>query len=209
MFTGIVEEIGTIKSIQPNKLVVQAEKVLINTEHGSSISVNGICLTVTELDSNSFAVDIMPETMKRTNLGLLKINSRVNLERAMVLGGHLGGHLVQGHIDDTGRVISIKKEQEAILMSFAVPRNLMRYMADKGFIAVNGLSLTIVELGSDSFTVSLVSTTQQITTMGNLRVNDIVNIEVDIIAKYIESLTQKSASPITLSFLEENGYSTK
>jgi riboflavin synthase len=208
LFTGIVEEIGRVNLIQPDRLAIKAAKVLEGTELGSSIAINGVCLTVTEFGSNSFSVGMMPETLKRTNLGLLKVGDEVNLERAMVIGGHLGGHLVQGHIDDTGRVTSIKREQQAILMRFETPHQLMRYMAVKGFIAVDGLSLTVVELGEDSFTVSLIDYTQRHTTIGKKKVGDVVNLEVDIIAKYVESLTKTSTDGITFDFLKEHGFIT-
>lgn len=206
MFTGITEEIGTVKLIQPDKLAITATRVLEGTELGSSIAVNGTCLTVTAFDSHSFSVGVQPETLRRTNIGLLKIGDEVNLERPMVMGGRLGGHLVQGHIDDTGRVISIRHEKESILMGFSVPHRLMRYLAEKGFIAVDGLSLTVVELGEDSFNVSLVAFTQKHTTISKRKVGDVVNIEVDIIAKYVESLTKSSPDGITLDFLKEHGF---
>jgi riboflavin synthase len=206
LFTGIVEEIGKVSLIQPNRLTVKAAKVLEDTEPGSSIAVNGICLTVTDFTANSFSVDIQPETLRRTNLGYLKAGDEVNLERAVALGGRMGGHLVQGHIDDTGKVVSIKREQEAILMRIDVPHPLMRYLAVKGFIAMDGLSLTVVELGEESFTVSLIDYTQRNTTMAKRKVGDIVNLEVDIIAKYVESLTKASNNGITFDFLKEHGF---
>ena len=206
MFTGIVEEIGKVSLIQPNRLTVKAAKVLEDTEPGSSIAVNGICLTVTDFTANSFSVDIQPETLRRTNLGYLKAGDEVNLERAVALGGRMGGHLVQGHIDDTGKVVSIKREQEAILMRIDVPHPLMRYLAVKCFIAMDGLSLTVVELGEESFTVSLIDYTQRNTTMAKRKVGDIVNLEVDIIAKYVESLTKASNNGITFDFLKEHGF---
>jgi riboflavin synthase len=206
LFTGIVEEIGKISLIQPNRLTVKATRVLEGTELGSSIAVNGTCLTVTDFNSASFSVGVQPETLRKTNIGLLKIGDEVNLERPVMLGGRLGGHLVQGHIDDTGKVISIKHDRESISMQFAVPHRLMRYIAEKGFIAVNGLSLTVVEPGEDSFSVSLVGFTQEHTTISKWKVGDIVNLEVDIIAKYVESLSKSDGSKITLDFLKEHGF---
>ena len=206
MFTGISEEIGKVSLIQPNRLTVQATKVLEGTAHGSSIAVNGICLTVTDLTANSFSAGIQPETLRRTNLGYLKAGDEVNLERAVALGGRMGGHLVQGHIDDTGKVASTKREKEAVLMRVDVPHPLMRYIAVKGFIAMDGLSLTIVELGEDTFTVSLIDFTQRNTTIGKRKVGDVVNLEVDIIAKYVESLTKASNNGITFDFLKEHGF---
>ena len=206
MFTGIIEEIGKISLIQPNKLTVKAVKVLQGTELGSSIAINGICLTVTDFTATSFSVGIQPETLRRTNLGYLKAGDEVNLERPLALGDRLSGHLVQGHIDDTGKIASIRQEQEALLMRVDVPHPLMRYMAVKGFIALDGLSLTVVGLGEDSFTVSLIDFTQRNTTIGKRRVGDIVNLEVDIIAKYVESLTKTSANGVTFDFLKEHGF---
>ncbi len=208
MFTGIVEEIGKVNLIQPDKLTIKATKVLEDAELGSSIAVNGVCLTVTEFGSNSFSVGIQPETLRRTNLSFLKTGEEVNLERPVAIGGRLGGHLVQGHIDNTGRVASIKREQEAILMRFETPHQLMRYIAVKGFIAVDGLSLTVVELGEDSFTVSFINYTQHHTTMGKKKVGDVVNLEVDIIAKYVESLAKTSTDGVTFDFLKEHGFIT-
>jgi riboflavin synthase len=206
LFTGIVEEIGKVSLIQPNKLTVRAAKVLEDTELGSSIAVNGVCLTVTDFSTNSFSVGIQPETLRRTNLGYLKAGDEVNLERPIAIGARLGGHLVQGHIDNTGKIASIKQEQEALLMRVDVPHPLMRYLAVKGFVAMDGLSLTVVELGEDSFTVSLINFTQRNTTIGKRKVGDIVNLEVDIIAKYVESLGKASADGITLDFLKEHGF---
>ena len=206
MFNGIVEEIGKVSLIQPNKLTVQAAKVLEGTELGSSIAVNGICLTVTGLTTNSFSFGIQPETMRRTNIGYFKAGDEVNLERAVALGGRMGGHLVQGHIDDTGKVTAIRQEQKSKLMTIAAPHLLMHYMAVKGFIAVDGLSLTIAEIKADSFTVSLVEFTQRQTTIGKRKTGDIVNLEVDIIAKYVESLSKVSANGVTFDFLKEHGF---
>jgi riboflavin synthase len=206
LFTGIVEEIGKISLIQANRLSVKAAKTLAGTELGSSIAVNGICLTVTDLTVDSFSVGIQPETLRHTSLAHLKAGDEVNLERALTLGGRLGGHLVQGHIDDTGKIASIKHEQEAIVITIEIPRRLLRYMAVKGFIAVDGLSLTVVDLGEDSFTISLIDFTQRNTTIGNHRVGDIVNLEVDIIAKYVEALSKPSAGGVTFDFLKEHGF---
>jgi riboflavin synthase len=206
LFTGIVEEIGLIKLIQPNKLTVKAAKVLADMELGSSIAVNGICLTVTDFNAGSFSVGIQPETLRRSNLNYLKTGDEVNLERPIALGGRLGGHLVQGHIDDTGKVSSIRREREAIIMRVETPHPLMRYIAVKGFVAVDGLSLTVVELGEDSFSVSLIEFTQRNTTIGKHKIGDVVNIEVDIIAKYVESLSKPSSDGITFDFLKEHGF---
>jgi riboflavin synthase, alpha subunit len=206
LFTGIVEELGKVRLIRPDRLTVKAAKVLADIELGASIAVNGTCLTVTDFTADSFSVGIQPETLRRTNLGFLKVDDEVNLERAVALGGRLGGHLVQGHIDDTGKIVSIRQEQKSKLMTVAAPHLLMRYMAVKGFVAVDGLSLTIAELGADSFTVSLVEFSQNKTTIGRKKVGDVVNLEVDIIAKYVESLAKHSGEGITFDFLQEHGF---
>ena len=206
MFTGIIEEIGKISLIQPTRLTVKAAKTLEGTELGSSIAVNGICLTVTDFTADSFSVGIQPETLRRTSLGHLKAGDEVNLERPLTLGGRLGGHLVQGHIDDTGKIASIKHEQEAIEVTIHLPLRLLRYIAVKGFIAVDGLSLTVVGLGEDSFTISLIEFSQRNTTIGKHKIGDIVNLEVDIIAKYVEALSKPSGGSVTFDFLKEHGF---
>jgi riboflavin synthase len=180
--------------------------VLEDIEKGASIAVNGVCLTVTGFDSKSFSVEVMPETLSRTNLGMLKAGDGVNLERPLTLGGRLGGHLVQGHIDDTGKVISITPRSDSILVGFEAPPRLMAYIVEKGFIAVDGASLTVVARDSGSFRVSLVGYTRKHTTLGNLMAGDTVNLEADIIAKYVENFNQGRRSGITVDFLEEHGF---
>ncbi len=206
MFTGIIEEVGTVNSVRPGRLVITASKVLQGLEPGGSIAVNGVCLTITGLDTGSFAVDMMPETLKRSNLGLLSAGDRVNLERPLPLGGLLGGHLVQGHIDATGRVASIRWDGEAMVVRFEAPPGVMRYIVEKGFIAVDGVSLTVAAKDTSSFQVSVVDYTRQHTTLGNRQVGDSVNLEVDIIAKYVEQLSQTRRTGITADFLQEHGF---
>ena len=206
MFTGIIEEVGKVTSVQSENLVITASKALRGIELGGSIAVNGVCLTVTNFNTNSFSVDIMPETLKRTNLGLLQAGDRVNLERPLALGGQLGGHLVQGHADDTGRVAATKWDGGAIIIRFEAPAEVMYYVAEKGFIAVDGVSLTVVTKDSSSFQVSVVDYTQKHTTLGSRRVGDLVNLEVDIIAKYVEQLTRPRRPGITIDFLQEHGF---
>jgi riboflavin synthase len=206
VFTGIVEEIGKIISARPGNLTIAASKVLEGIENGASIAVNGVCLTVTGFDNKSFSVEVMGETLSRTNLGLLKAGDGVNLERPLTLGGRLGGHLVQGHIDDTGRVISVTPQGDSIVVGFAAPPRLMAYIVEKGFIAVDGASLTVVSRDSNSFRVALVGYTLKHTNLGGLRVGDTVNLEADIIAKYVENFNQSRNSGITIEFLEEHGF---
>ena len=206
MFTGIVEEVGSVASLPRGSLVIAASRVLADIKLGNSIAVNGVCLTVTAFDGRSFSVDVMPETLKRTNLGRLRAGDEVNLERPLALGGQVGGHLVQGHIDDTGRVASITREGEAVLMRFEAFPELMRYIVLKGFVAVDGVSLTVASRDAGSFQVSIVGYTRQNTILGSRKPGDTVNLEVDIIAKYVERLSQPQESGITAAFLQENGF---
>ena len=207
MFTGIIEEIGVIREISPSHLIVSAKKVLNGTQNGESIAINGVCLTVTSLKNDSFSVDIMPETIRRTNLGRLHYNDRVNLERAVMVGGRLGGHYVQGHVDDTGKILSVKPEGAAVIVKMSAPSKLIRYIVNKGFIAVDGASLTVIEPDGFSFSVSLVEYTQKQITLNNKKTGDMVNLEVDIIAKYVERLKQNSSQEVMLEFLEESDLS--
>jgi len=206
MFTGIVEEIGKIISARSGKLVVQALGVLEGLKLGDSMAVNGVCLTVVGLTKNSFAVELMPETLRQTNLGLLGYGDEVNLERPLALGGRLGGHLLQGHVDSTGRVASIKPEGEAIIMGFAASDEVMRYIVRKGFVAVDGVSLTIVDLDTGSFRVSLVGFTLKNTILGKRRIGDLVNLEADVMAKYAERFGRDKSEGITVDFLAEHGF---
>ena len=166
MFTGIVEEIGNIKSSGSGRITFAAKAVLDGTKPGDSIAVNGVCLTVISLTATSFSVDIMPETLRRTNLGMLHSGDKVNLERAMPVGGRFGGHFVQGHVDGTGKVIAARAEGNALILKFDALKEIMRYIVEKGFIAVDGVSLTVVECNPTSFSVSLVGITQAETTLG-------------------------------------------
>ena len=206
MFTGIIEEVGRITSAKTNRLVISASDVLQGLKLGGSIAVNGVCLTVTDFNTSSFSVDIMLETLKQTNLGLLHAGDEVNLERPLALGKWLGGHLVQGHVDDTGRVTSIVWDSGTMLIRFEAPPQVMRYLVGKGFIAVDGVSLTVVTRDTSSFQVSVVDFTQKHTTLGSWQVGDIVNLEVDIIAKYVEQLSPLRSPGITVDFLQEHGF---
>ena len=208
MFTGIVEEVGKVVSTQAGRLVIAAMETLKNVKPGGSVAINGVCLTVTEFTATSFAFDVMPETLKRTNLGRLKSGDKVNLERPLGLGGEVGGHLVQGHIDDTGKVISITPEGESIAR-FEAPPGVMRYVVPKGFIAVDGISLTVTEIQSNSFQVSLVDFTLKHTNLGSRKAGDRVNLEVDIIAKYVEQFLHARTTGITPDFLREHGFMVK
>ena len=206
MFTGIVEEIGKVILSRPGNLTIAAGKALEDMEEGASMAVNGVCLTVTGFDNKSFSIDVMPETLDKTNLGMLKAGDGVNLERPLTLEGRLGGHLVQGHIDDTARVISVSRRGDSILAGFEAPPRLTAYIVEKGFIAVDGVSLTVVSKDNSSFQVSLVDYTRQHTILGNRRVGDTVNLEADIIAKYVEQFNRNRSSGITVDFLQEHGF---
>ena len=206
MFTGIVEEIGKVEGTRPGKLSVGAEIVMAGTRLGDSIAVNGVCLTVTALGSDSFTVDIMPETLRLTNIGKLHYGAPVNLERAMPADGRFGGHFVQGHVDGTGKVMSLLPEDGGIIARISAPVELMPYIVSKGFIAVDGVSLTVTDYDDVSFSASLVSYTKEHTILGIMKPGDVVNLEVDIVAKYVEKLHNRDERAVTIDFLEEHGF---
>ncbi len=209
MFTGIVEETGTVISKSPSKLAIRARVVMPEIKLGDSMAVNGVCLTVTRFDADSFAVDIMPETTQRTNLGALKKGGKVNLERPLTLNGRLGGHLVQGHVDGTGRVSALEQAGEALLIRIETTLDIMKYVVEKGFIAVDGISLTIVSRDTGSFQVSIVDFTRKNTIFGEIKAGDTVNLEADIIAKYVEQFNQPRREAITADFLSKHGFMVK
>ena len=188
VFTGIVEELGNVVAAGEGRLLVRAGTTLEGTAIGDSISVNGACLTVTEINDRQYAFDLMPETLRRTNLEGVGPGSRVNLERSLLFNGRVGGHLVQGHVDGTGRIVSITAEGDARVVRISAPANVMKYLVEKGFIAVDGVSLTVVEVFDDGFSVSLVRFTLDHTDLGAMTVGGQVNLEVDILAKYAERL---------------------
>ena len=208
MFTGIVEEVGKVISALPDTLSIAASKVLPGVELGGSIDVNGACLTVTSFGASAFSVGLMPETLRRTNIGTLKAGDKVNLERPLALGGPLGGHLVQGHVDATGKVTSIRRDGEAVILRFEAPPEAMRYIVEKGYVAVDGISLTVMAKDTGSFEVSVVGYTRQHTTLGDRRIGDRVNLEIDIMAKYMEQLGQVRGQGITFDFLRNHGFLT-
>ena len=206
MFTGIIEAIGTVKETGRERLTLEAHNLLEGMKVGDSIAVNGVCLTVVSLGNHGFSANVMPETLRCTNLGRLHYGDQVNLERALVLGGRLGGHLVLGHVDDTGEVLDVTSEETARIVRISPPDKLMPYIVNKGFVAVDGASLTIADLDDSSFVVSLVAYTRGNTTLGNRRPGDMVNLEVDILAKYVENLERREGQGLTAEFLREYGF---
>lgn len=192
MFTGIIEEIGKIKKVKQGSksatLTIEANKVLSDTNLGDSISTNGVCLTVTHLSTHTFDVDVMNETLKRSNLSELNIGSEVNLERALTLSTRLSGHMVSGHIDGVGKILEIKKEDIAYLIKIETTKDLTKYMIEKGSIAIDGISLTIVSVNDHDFQISIIPYTKDETILLKKKMGDTVNLECDLIGKYVEKL---------------------
>ena len=192
MFTGIIEEIGIIKQISRGAhsavLRIQAKKVLSGTKIGDSICVNGVCLTVTSLFEDSFSSDVMSETLNRSSLSRLRQESRVNLERALAVGERLGGHIVSGHVDCEGQITAIKKDDNAVWLTICADSKTLRHIVEKGSIAIDGASLTVAKVSASDFSVSLIPHTLSVTTFGNKKIGDYVNLETDIIGKYVEKL---------------------
>ncbi len=211
MFTGIIEEIGHVKSLHRGAksftLEVEADVVIQGTQVGDSIATNGVCLTVTSITGHGFTADVMPETVQRTALGELKAGSPVNLERALSLQTRLGGHLVSGHIDGTGRISDRRQDDNALWLTVECDSRLLRYIIEKGSITIQGVSLTVARVDERSFAVSLIPHTQSATTLHAARIGDLVNLENDIIAKYVEKLLGKAPSDAgIMQKLKENGF---
>lgn len=210
MFTGIIETIGTIRSIRRGArsitLHIAAPDILEGTAVGDSIATNGVCLTVTSIERDAFTADAMPETMQRTALGNLQAGSRVNLERALRLDSRLGGHMVSGHIDGTGTLAALKRDDNAIRLTVTASPDITRYIIPKGSVALDGVSLTVTDVTSGSFEVSVIPHTQHATTLTSLMPGMPVNIENDLIAKYIEKLLPSAPQGLTLEKLIENGF---
>ena len=210
MFTGIIEEIGTVvamtRGARSFSLEVRAQKVLEDTKIGDSISTNGVCLTVTELSENSFKADVMPETVSRTALQELTAGSLVNLERALSLQTRLGGHIVTVHIDGTGRISQRRNDDNALWISIECAPSMLRHIVEKGSITIQGVSLTVARVDESSFAVSLIPHTQSVTTLHNLRIGSLVNLETDIIAKYVEKMLGKNSSEGIMNTLEKAGF---
>lgn len=225
MFTGIVEEIGKVRAIARGSasavLTVEASRVLDGTSVGDSIAVNGVCLTVISVGSGEFSADVMAETVRRSCLGELRRGSPVNLERAMAADGRFGGHIVSGHIDGTGTVSSMKREDNAVWVTVDAPEQILKYIVEKGSVAIDGISLTVAQLTQKSFSVSLIPHTGAETTLLQKKPGDVVNLENDIVGKYVERLlsfgeendrgagadgSRESRGNITMAFLAENGF---
>lgn len=217
MFTGIIEEVGVLKQIKHGEkssiLTVQAKKVLEDTNVGDSISTNGVCLTVVKLNKDSFEADVMAESLRRTNLGKLKSGDELNLERALTPNTRLGGHIVSGHVDGTGTIKSFVKEDNAVLVTINTEYNILRYIIEKGSIAIDGISLTVVSVYNEKFVVSLIPHTGEQTILLRKKAGDTVNLECDLIGKYVERLIsmpakedKSSNKKLNEDFLKENGF---
>lgn len=223
MFTGIIEEIGKIEAVAKGSnsavITIAAVKVLEDTKIGDSIAVNGVCLTVTSISGRKFSADVMAETLRRSSLGSLKHGSMVNLERAMAANGRFGGHIVSGHIDGVGVISSFEKEDNAVWVEIETPAKILRYIVEKGSITIDGISLTVAKLTDSSFAVSVIPHTGEETTLLNRNPGDIVNLENDIVGKYVERLMnfkkddrdnkseeRNNSDSITMNFLNENGF---
>ncbi len=207
MFTGIIEEVGRLKSLDGGRIEISCTKILSDMKIGDSVAVNGICLTVVDFGENFFAADVMPETFRKTSLAELNRGGIVNLERALKLGDRFGGHIVSGHIDGVGKILSIRPEGNALLIDVAAENFLLRQIAPKGSVALDGISLTVVNVGSENFSVSMIPHTRAVTNFQNKRVGSHVNIETDVLAKYVNRLLNfKASTNITTNFLEANGF---
>lgn len=215
MFTGIVEEIGVIKKItkgvNSEKLLIQCNKVLEETKLGDSICTNGVCLTVTDINDHSFQADVMTETLLRSNLGNLTLGSEVNLERALTLSSRLGGHIVSGHIDGVGKIVSLKRIDNSIEVTIEAKLSILKYIIEKGSITIDGISLTVTYVDNKAFKVCIIPHTGENTILLKKKVGESVNLECDILGKYVERLLsfkveEKKKSNISEGFLRENGF---
>jgi riboflavin synthase len=214
MFTGIIEEIGIIHNVQSSKdaivFTIEAKKIMNDINLGDSISVNGVCLTVTEFSSGTFSVDVMPETVKSTSLHTLKQGSRVNLERAMAANGRFGGHIVSGHVDGVAKIVKKQRVSNAVYYELQLSERLTETLIHKGSITIDGISLTIFGLEKEKVIISIIPHTLSETILATKDVGDIVNIECDMLGKYIKKFINQQVSPknssISKSFLEENGF---
>lgn len=215
MFTGIIEELGKVKQVVSGdawgQIEITGEKVLEGTRLGDSIAVNGVCLTVTRIQGKSFTADVMAETMRRSNLGSLKLGDMVNLERAMAADGRFGGHMVSGHIDGTGVIAKMNQEGNAVWVTVDAPEDIMRLIVEKGSIAIDGISLTVAKEAAGAFQVSIIPHTGEETTLLKKKAGDVVNLENDIVGKYVDKLIrneqeEEKSQGLTLDFLKQHGF---
>ena len=207
MFTGLIEEVGKFLTLTHGKISIGCKKILEDVSIGDSISVNGICLTVTSFDADHFVADVMPETVRRSSFSELSTNDAVNLERALKPTSRLGGHIVAGHVDGVGKIVSITDEENAQVVKIHCDRSLLRQIAPKGSVAIDGISLTVVDSRNDFFSVSLIPTTRDQTNLKSKHIGSTVNIETDVLAKYIDQILKYSPEKnITREFLLENGF---
>jgi len=223
MFTGIVEELGSVRHVLPGsragKIVIGASKVLEGTQIGDSIAVNGVCLTVVAMGEDEFTADVMPETLRKSSLGQLKTGDPVDLERAMAADGRFGGHIVSGHIDGVGRIKDVRPEQNARVVTIEAPASVLALIVEKGSIAIDGISLTVASVGATTFSVSIIPHTGEQTVLLRKRAGDMVNLENDIVGKYVQKLLAGGAANdapvtgagnarggLTLEYLQENGF---
>lgn len=214
MFTGLIEDIGVVKSIGPHgdhfDLVVASTMMVDGVRLGDSIAINGVCLTVTQFDDRTFTVGLAPETLKRTNLGDLTVGSAVNLERSLLPTTRIGGHFVQGHVDTTATITAIRPDRDALWFTLQLDAEWMKYIAPKGYISIDGTSLTVVDTGDDWFTITLIDYSQGKVILPRKKAGDHVNIEVDILAKYTERLFNRTdQQPVSLDLLRTTGFAEK
>jgi riboflavin synthase len=209
MFTGIIEDIGVVRTIKKGAksavLTIECKKILDDLKLGDSVATNGVCLTITNINNSSFTADVMNETLSKSSLGSLRIGNRVNLERAMPANGRFGGHIVSGHIDGTGKITSIRKDDIAVWYTIKTTPKIMLYIIEKGSIAIDGISLTVANVMQDSFLVSVIPHTTKETILSEKTIGSTVNLENDIVGKYIKKFTQDS-NGITETFLYSNGF---
>ena len=214
MFTGIVEELGTVRRVLPGaragKIVIGAKKVLEDVHIGDSIAVNGVCLTVVAAGEDEFTADVMPETLRKSGLGTLKVGDPVDLERAMAADGRFGGHIVSGHIDGVGRIVETRPEENAVIVTISAPPEILALIVEKGSIAIDGISLTVASLTRTTFSVSLIPHTAAQTVLLKKHAGDVVNLENDVVGKYVQKLlgatTGASSSGLTLEYLQAQGF---
>lgn len=212
LFTGIVEEVGSLVSLVNGRIAISCQKILEDISHGDSICVSGLCLTVTSFDAGYFTADVMPETIRRSSIAALEPNALVNLERALLPTTRLGGHLVSGHVDSVGKIMSFEDEGNAIVLKIQCDPKILRQIAPKGSVALDGVSLTVVESKNDFFSVSLIPTTREQTNFRTKTIGSLVNIETDLVAKYLDQILHSdleekvAAEKITREFLTEHGF---